>query len=103
MDPTRPNRPIDPNKSAMRAVGNKAAGALGAAANASGTAQAGEARSGVSLELSDTGLSRAEARRIDSQRLEFLKEAIANDTYDVSPDALARRILDDALGPESYE
>jgi len=100
MDPTRP---IDSKKTAIRPAGQKTAGPMGAAANASTPSQVGSAKGGVSLELSDLGLSRTEARRIDNQRLEALKDAIANDTYEVDADALSRRILDDALGPENLE
>jgi anti-sigma28 factor (negative regulator of flagellin synthesis) len=100
MDPTRP---LDTKKTPIRPAGQKTAGPTGAATNAHTTSQVGSAKSGVSLELSDLGLSRTEARRIDSQRLEALKEAIANDTYEVDADALSRRILDDALGPENLE
>jgi len=99
MDPTRP---LDPKTTVIRPASQKAAGALGAAANAPPISQAGSAKGSVSLEISDLGLSRTEARRIDSQRLDALKDAIANDTYEVDADSLARRILDDALGPENF-
>ncbi len=100
MDPTRP---IDSKKAAIRPAGQKAAGPMGAATNASTTSQVGSTKGGVSLEFSDLGLSRSEARRIDGQRLEALKDAVANDSYEVDADSLARRILDDALGPENLE
>lgn len=103
MDPTRP---IDPKKTLRPSPnGPKVAGGQGVASAApnGGPGSATPGGSGVSLDVSDLGLSRAEIRRIDSQRLEALKDAIANDRYEVDADALARRIIEDALGLEANE
>jgi anti-sigma28 factor (negative regulator of flagellin synthesis) len=78
-------------------------GAPAGPTTAPGARPAAQAGGSVSLEVSEAGLGRAEARTIDAQRLEALREAIHSDSYEVDPDALARRILDDALGPEAFE
>lgn len=99
MDPTRS---IDPKKT-LRPAGQKPAAGAPGPTTASGARPASTTGDHVSVEVSDVGLARAEARRIDAQRLEALREALKSGTYEVDPDALARRIVDDALGPEAFE
>lgn len=99
MDPTRS---IDPKKTLRPAAQKPAAPAAGPT-TASGARPASSTGDHVSVEVSDVGFAKAEARRIDAQRLEALREAVNSGSYEVDPDALARRIVDDALGPEAYE
>lgn len=99
MDPTRS---LDPKKT-LRPLGQKPLGATGGPTTAPAARPATQSGEAVSLEVSDLGLGRTEAKKLDAQRLEALREAINSDSYEVDPDALARRILDDALGPEAFE
>jgi flagellar biosynthesis anti-sigma factor FlgM len=99
MDPTRS---IDPKKT-LRPPGQKPTAPTAGPTTASGARPASSSGDQVSVEVSDVGFARAEAKRIDAQRLEALREALSSGTYEVDPDALARRIVDDALGPEAFE
>lgn len=98
-----PLRPID-SKKPTPSLGLKGVGApAGAAATGeAGTRPAtqGDEGDATSIALSTRAWTSSEARRLDTQRLEALALELAEDRYQVDPEALARRILDDALGPE---
>lgn len=56
---------------------------------------------GVSVDLSQTAQVRGDMDRIDAQHLQSLKEQVKNGTYKVDANALAARITEDALDPET--
>ena len=57
----------------------------------------------LTLDLATVGNARTEAKRLDTQRMQAIRDDVQNDRYEVDPDALAQRIVEDALGPEPGE
>jgi len=57
----------------------------------------------VSVDLSITAQVRSDTSRMDTQRLQTLKEQVSKGTYEVDPKALAQRIAEEALEPELLE
>lgn len=97
-----PTRPLDPNKT-LRPLGQKALGPAKEPVSAQSARPSNDPGGGVSVDVASIGFGRAEARHLDSQRIEALRRAIEEDRYDVDPDALAKRIVDDAIGAEAFE
>jgi len=99
-----PTRPIDTKKPGITTVVRGVATPAGAAKVADVTAGAkAMPESAISVDLSLTSRVRADAHRIDAQRLQSLKQAVTDGTYEVDNEALAKRIVEDALGPEVAE
>lgn len=100
-----PTRPIDAKKPTL-ATGTRAVGGATAPNRGAEVAET-DGRAAVdaslTLDLATVGNARAEAKRLDTQRLQALRDEVQGDRYHVDPDALARRIVEDALGPEPSE
>lgn len=100
-----PTRPIDAKKPAL-ATGTRAVGSATAPSRVAEISEA-DGRAAVdaalTLDVATVGNARAEAKRLDTQRLQALRAEVQSDSYHVDPEALARRIVEDALGPEPSE
>jgi len=99
MDPTRLDSKRSPTVQSLRTNGS----AQGRTPAVTGeVATAGKGASAV-VETRGGGLAetaRSETQRLDRSRLDELSARIESGNYHVDADALAERILDDALGPE---
>lgn len=103
MDPTRPIDSKKPTPSlGLKGVASSAAAAATAEASTR-SATRGDDGDAASIALSTQAWTAGEARRLDTQRMQALALELAEDRYQVDPEALARRIVDDALGPEGDE
>jgi flagellar biosynthesis anti-sigma factor FlgM len=93
-----PTNPLD-RKTARPTPG---AVSLRATRSAGSTAVGDSAEDGpaVQMESGLSALARATAGRLDRERLATLREAVRNGTYEVDAKSLAKRIVDDAVGPE---
>ena len=101
MDPTRP---IDSKRGPATAPGLRAVGAGNKPVASAGTATTAEVDAPSAIVNTQSGgaleLVRGETARIDASKLDALAERVESGNYDVDPEALADRILDDALGAE---
>ncbi len=100
MDPTRPVE-----TTLIREPGRKPIGRVGklndaTTAAAKGGQEADQVASSVADAQRAISAGKAEAKAVDSARLEELRLAVSSGRYEVDADALADRILDDAIGAE---
>ena len=99
-----PSRPIDTNKPVVASGARAVAGAPAVphveSAAESEPSDVGESETVV---LSSAASAGREAMRLDAQRLASLKQAVADGSYHVDAQAMAKRIVEDALGPEVHE
>ena len=101
MDPTRPVDPKRGSTTGLRAITPGAARNIAPASSGANVSEVAPTTAVVDTRSSGViETARSETSRIDASRLEELSERIEQGRYDVDPDALADRILDDALGPE---
>ncbi|PIE17285.1 MAG: flagellar biosynthesis anti-sigma factor FlgM [Proteobacteria bacterium] len=100
MDPTRP---VD--SKLIREPGRKPIGRVSkvndaTTAAAKGSQDATQVADSVATAQRAIAAGKAEAKSVDSARLEELREQVSSGRYHVDAEALADRILDDALGSE---
>jgi negative regulator of flagellin synthesis FlgM len=101
VDTTKPLDGTPPRKDVARAAVRKPAAEPAEGREAQAPAQNGEPASvadSVTNARHVLGTAGAEVARVDARTIAELREAIRNGTFRVDPEALADRMLDDALG-----
>lgn len=98
-----PTRPIDTKKPVV-ATGARGVAGASPVPHASGAAGAQRAGLGETVELSSAARAGAEGHKeIDAERMQALRQAVADGSYQIDVHALAKRIVEDALGQEATE
>ena len=102
MTPTRPvdNSPKTPAEIAARSARRAAKGGGASAAPASAPASPATVSASLSGANSLIASGKEEVSRIDREQLLAIKTAIRDGSFTIDPEALAERILTDALGSE---
>ena len=103
MTPTRPidNSPKTPAEIAARRgrrVGKGGGAAASSNAAASGTSTISDSLTGTNSLIAG---GREEISRVDREQLLAIKTAIQDGTFSIDPEALADRILSDAIGSDN--
>ncbi len=101
MDPTRPVETKLIREPGRKPIGRTAKVADATTAGAKGSQDAAQVASSVADAQRAIEAGKAEAKAVDSARLEEIRLAVSSGKYEVDADALADRILDDALGAEA--
>lgn len=96
-------RPVDPKKQVITAPTRPVArkSATGSVDEVAATKPVQAAS--VSVDLSIGSHARAEAKNLDTSRLQTLKESVADGTYEPDAREIARRLADHVLGAELDE